>query len=99
MVLAQLQIDNPEINPVAKFGDFASILNQVIPIIVGFAGVVAFGVALYGAYMVITAAGDPEKFKAAQKVFKSAIIGVIIVILSFLAMKVLEFILGIDLPI
>ena len=43
----------------------------------------------------MTAAGDAEKVKQAQKMFKFAIFGFIIVFVSFLMIKVIEIILGI----
>lgn len=89
---------NPTTFPAAKFSTLASIVNLIVPILVGAAGVVAFGMALYGAYTIMTAGGNTERFKQAQKIFGSSIAGLIIVILSFVIVKIIEFILKVDLP-
>lgn len=98
MLLSQLDLSDKSINPLAKFSDFAEILNLVIPLLVGGAAAVAVGMALVGGYTLLTAAGDAEKVKVAQKTFKSAVIGFLIVFVAFLLVKLIEIILGIDLP-
>lgn len=89
---------NPTVFPAARFSTFASIINLIVPILFGGAGIVALGMALYGAYTIMTAGGNAEKFKQAQKIFGTSIGGFIIVILSFLIVKIIEIILGVDLP-
>lgn len=94
-----LNISDPTVNPIAKFSDFSKILNLVIPILIRGVGIVTLIMALIGAFNIITAGGDSEKFKKGQQVFKNAVVGIIIVIASFLIVKLIEFIFGIELPI
>ncbi len=89
---------NPTTFPAAKFSDIASIVNLIVPILVGGAGVATLGMALYAAFTMLTAGGNSDKFKRAQKIFGSAIGGLIIIILSFLIVKIIEIILDVDLP-
>lgn len=93
-----LDISQESVNPLAKFSDFASILNLVIPILIGAVGLVALIYSLIGGFYIITAGGDSEKFKKAQQIFKNVIVGTIIVILSYLIIKIVELVFGIDLP-
>ena len=95
MVLAQLDLSNEEVNPIAKFSDLASIINLIIPLLMAGGALIFFAMMLIGAYTFMTAAGDAEKVKQAQKMFKFAIFGFIIVFVSFLMIKVIEIILGI----
>ncbi len=89
-----LDIGNSSVNPIAKFSTVASIVNVIVALLVTGAGIVALLMAFYGAYMIITAAGDPEKYKKAQAVFKFTIIGLVIVLLSFLMLQLIKFLFG-----
>ena len=93
-----LDISNKNVNPIAQFGDLASILNLVRPILIGAVGIVALIYSLIGGFYMITAGGDSEKFKKAQQIFKNVIVGTIIVILSYLIIKLIEMVFGINFP-
>jgi type IV secretory pathway VirB2 component (pilin) len=56
------------------------ILNIILPLI----GAVALIFVVYGGVMIMTSAGDPEKLTKAKKTLLWAIIGIIIVVLSYL---------------
>lgn len=86
------------VNPLAKFGNLAVILNVVIPTLVIGSGLVFLAAFLYGGFTVITAGGEPKNIEKAQSIIKYALIGLLIVVLSFLMMKVIEVVLNIDLP-
>lgn len=93
-----LDISQESVNPLAKFSNFASITNVIVSLFIILAALAFVFVMLSGAYTFITAGGDAEKVKQAQKTFKFAIIGMIVVFASFLIVKLIEFILRIDLP-
>ncbi len=95
MLLSQLDLSNPEVNPIAKFSDIAGFANVIISGLVSFAGLAAFIMALIGAFTIMTADGESEKFNKGKKIFVNAIVGLIIVITSYLAIRVVEFVLGI----
>ncbi len=96
MVLAQLDLANENVNPLAKFGNLASIVNLIVPLLMSGAAVVFFVMLLIGSYTYITSAGDTEAVKKAQKLFKFSLFGFGIVLVSFLAVRVLEIILQVD---
>lgn len=91
-----LNIKDPSINPVAKFASVASILNLVIPILLIGAALAFFAMLLLGAYTIITAGGNPENIQKAQKIFKNSIIGLAIVLASYLVVKLIEIVLNIN---
>lgn len=98
MVLAQLNLSDPKVNPAAKFGAEGAIgdfTNVIVTLLLGGAGLIFFAMLLMGAYTFLTAAGDTEKVKQAQKLFKFAVFGFAIVITSFLVIKIIEKVLGI----
>jgi heme O synthase-like polyprenyltransferase len=97
MVFA-LDITNETINPIAKFSDIGSLVNPLISLFVILISLVFVFIMLSGAYTFMTAGGDAEKVKQAQKTFKYALIGLIVVLVSFLIVKLIERFLGIDLP-
>lgn len=93
-----LDISQESVNPLAKFGDFASIVNPLVSLFVILVSLSFVFIMLNGAYTFMTAGGDAEKVKQAQKTFKFAIIGLVVVLTSFIIVKLIERVLGIKLP-
>ncbi len=93
-----LDISKESVNPLAKFSNFASIINVVVSLFIILASIAFVFVMLSGAYTYMTSGGDAEKVKQAQKTFKFAIIGLIVVLISFLIVKLIEVIFAINLP-
>ena|SRR3989338_3578355 len=93
-----LDLSNQTVNPLAKFGDIASLLNLFIPILIIGAALLLLIMLLYGGFTWITAGGTPENLAKAQKIMTFAIIGLVIVILSFLFVKLISIIFKIDAP-
>lgn len=93
-----LDISQESVNPLAKFSDFASIINVAVSLFIILASLSFVFIMLSGAYTFMTAGGDAEKVKQSQKTFKFAIIGMIVVLISFLIVKLIEIVLGVDLP-
>jgi Type IV secretion system pilin/Bacterial Ig-like domain/IPT/TIG domain len=59
------------------------IVANIIRIALGFLGVVAIGLIIYGGYLWMTAAGNEEQIERAKKVLISAIIGLVIILSAF----------------
>lgn len=98
MYLAQVDISNPEVNPVAKFSNLADVLNLIMPLFMAGAGLVFFITLLIGALTIITAGGNSEKFQTGKKKITFSIMGLIMVISSYFIVKLIEIIFGLDLP-
>ncbi|MBP7058105.1 hypothetical protein KBB06_02055 [Candidatus Gracilibacteria bacterium] len=64
-------------------GDFKSLLLTIINYFLGFLGVLAVLMVIYGGVLYITASGDPQKAGKGQKIIMYAVIGIIIILLSF----------------
>ena len=69
--------------PIAN-GDsgLASVMNNVIGLIFGFLGLMAFIGVVYSGIMMITAGGDASKFAAGKKNLLWSVIGVAVVVLA-----------------
>lgn len=96
MVYAALDISNPDINPLAKFKDIGTIINPIVSLLFIGAGLVFFVMFLYGAITVITAGGNADQFKKAQKTFQYSIIGLVIVIVSYLIVRLIGVVFNIN---
>ncbi|MDD4902746.1 MAG: IPT/TIG domain-containing protein, partial [Patescibacteria group bacterium] len=59
------------------------IVGNIIRIALGFLGVIALGLIIYGGFLWMTAAGNEERIATAKKVLISAIIGLIIILSAF----------------
>jgi len=93
-----LDLTDHNINPLAKFGNLAIILNIIIPLLIIGAAIILLFVLIWGAFLILTAGGNPEKIKSAKQLFTFAIIGFIIVISSLIIVKLIGTILKINLP-
>ncbi len=70
------EIKGGETNP-------AIILGKLIGALIGFVGALLFFYMLYGGFLWMTAGGDEGKVKSARLVIKNAIIGIVIVAMSY----------------
>lgn len=93
-----VDFSRPENNPLAKYGDIATIVNVVVPVLFIGAALVFLFALFYGGYTIITAGGEPKNIERAQSIIKYAVIGLFIVLASFVTMKVIETVLNINLP-
>jgi len=83
--------------PAAKFGNIGQILNIALPLVIAGAGMVFLAMALFGAFGIITHGDNPDALKKAYSTITYAAIGLIIVIASFLAVRVIGAIIGANL--
>lgn len=85
-------IDFPTTKP--GITDAASLLATVITWLLGFAGALAVVAIIYSGIMYMTAGGDQEKALKARKNLLWAILGVIIVFLSYAIVRSIGNIIG-----
>jgi len=99
--LAQFTTGQANVNSVAASAgvgespDLITIIGRIINIALGFVGVVLLIIMLYSGYEYMTAGGNAEKVQNATKRIRNAIIGLLIIFLSF---AIVNFILGIFAP-
>jgi len=85
----QLALINPQpglhtVNNVATIRGFEWIFQNVVVSILSLAGIVLFVMLIIGGFRYLTSGGNPESATAAQKTITYAIIGIVIIALSYL---------------
>ncbi len=58
-------------------------IMKIVRVILGFVGVIAILIILYGGYTWMTSAGNPEKIEKAKKILTNAVIGLVIIFSAF----------------
>jgi len=80
------------------FGTIGSLVNILVSTIMVIAGIVFLAMIFYAAFIMLTSAGDPEKVAQGRNVITYGFVGLLIMLSAFLIVKVVEYFLGIDLP-
>ncbi len=90
-----VEIKNPEnFNP--KLNNIGDIISSLLPIIMVLAGLVLFIFLIIGGFGLLTSGGSPEKMKASQGKITSAVIGFVIIFISYWLVRILEIVFGIS---
>lgn len=63
--------------------DLKLVIGKIIKVILGFLGVIALGLVLYGGYLYMTSGGEPDKVNKAKQWIINAGIGLAIILLSY----------------
>lgn len=83
-------------HPWKRFDSVASLVNIFSPMLITGGAILFLVMTLSAGFTVLTAAGSAEKLAKAQKTFMFAIIGLLIVITSYITVRLLGSILGIE---
>lgn len=82
-----LEVIRPEDNPVAELtGGTGSIRQLVLTIInfaLGFLGLLAVLMVIYAGFLYVSSAGNQEKIDEAKKILMYAVVGIVIIMISF----------------
>jgi len=70
-------------NPTGGGTDLIAMIQSIIQIILGFLGIIAVLIILWGGFIWMTAAGDPDKVDKAKKMIYSGIIGLVIIFAAY----------------
>ena len=81
----------------AKYSTIGSFLNILFPIMTLGGAIIFLVMLLYGAYTYITAGDNPKNVQKAQQTLVFAFIGLLIVVLSFTAVKLISSLFKVDL--
>jgi len=85
------------VNPVgSKFRNIGDIISTLLPYIFVIAGLALFIFLIIGGFGLLTSGGNPDKIKSAQGKITSAIIGFVIIFVSYWLVRILEIVFGID---
>ena len=98
MVYLAYQI-NPSNFPPARIATIAHLVNIILPMLITGAAILLLVMLLLGAFTRITSGGNPDSLARSQKIMTYAILGLVLVVLSFLFVKLLGVIFKIAAPI
>jgi len=71
------------------------VITALLPYIFVLAGLLLFGLLIWGGFGLLTSAGNPDKVKSAQAKLTNAIIGFIIIFAAFWLVQILQIMFGI----
>lgn len=96
-LLAQaINIANQPINgPLVGIETVADVITKLVSFIYPLASILLFLFLVAGGYQLLLSGGNPEKLKGAKGKITSAIIGFVLLTLSFFLVKVIAYIFGI----
>lgn len=80
--------------PLQGINNIADLINRILPFLITTAGIILFFVFIWGGYDFITSQGNAEKIKSAQAKITTGIIGFILLIISYLLVRVVTRIFG-----
>lgn len=63
--------------------DAGVVVNAVIEVVLGFTGVIAVGVVIYGGFLFLSSSGDASKVKRGQDAIKYGLIGLVVSLLAY----------------
>ncbi len=90
-----IDISDPNVFKPAKFTNVSVFLNLILPLATAGASVIFLVIILSAAFKIITHGDSPEEIKKSQQTIGFAVLGLIIVIVSFLAVKLIGKMLGV----
>ena len=82
--------------PLVGINTLADVVNRLITFIVPVGGVILLLVLIWGGYDYMMSGGAPDKLKSAQAKLTTAIIGFVLLITSYILVKVITMIFGIS---
>ncbi|MBP6989729.1 hypothetical protein KBB48_03065 [Candidatus Shapirobacteria bacterium] len=71
------------------------VISQLLPYILGFAGLALFLMLIWGGVILMTAAGDPAKTKDGYGKLTAGFIGFLIIFISYFVAQIVEVVLGV----
>lgn len=80
----------------AQLSNLEVVFKNVVNVILGFAGIAFFVLLLIGGFKYLTSGGDPKAVEGAKKTITYAIGGLLVIVLSFLILKLIQAITGVD---
>lgn len=87
-------VDLQQLAPNPGVTSFGQLINAVVKDAFVIAGLISFIALIYGGFQVIVSAGDAKKAEQGRAALTGAVIGLVLVIGSFLIVQVIEVVTG-----
>jgi len=82
-------------NDVATIGSLVPLFKNIVSAVLAFSGVVLFVMLLVGGFSFLFSGGDPKQVQKAQGTITNAIIGLVVIVGSYLILKIIEVFTGV----
>lgn len=95
--IGNMTVDGPLNKPGApqQFNSLADIVNNAVPLLFAIAGIILLVYILWGGFDFLTSMGDPKKAESGKNKITTAIIGFIIIFVSFWIVQIIRTLLNI----
>jgi TRAP-type C4-dicarboxylate transport system permease small subunit len=80
--------------PLVGIDSLAGLINKVMNFLIPLAAIILLLVLILGGYDYMMSQGNPEKVKSAQAKLTTAIVGFILLLISYMLVRVIAFIFG-----
>jgi len=81
--------------PLQGINNIGDIVNKVVTFMIPLAGIILFFVIIWGGYDFLMSQGQPEKMKSAQAKITTGLVGFILLIVSYIVVKLIARIFGV----
>ena len=81
-------------NPLGETGTIPELLEKIVGWLILIASPIAAGMIIYGAFQILFAAGDPEKFKTGKRTILYTIVAYAIIFIGWGIVSIIEDVLG-----
>lgn len=76
--------------------DLEGVFRNLVAAVIGVAGIVLFILLVIGGFKYLTAGGEPPKIESARKTLTFAILGIVLIALSFLFLRFIGVFTGVE---
>ena len=77
-----------------QYNNLADIVNIAMPYLFSIAGIILFLMLVWGGFEFLTSMGDPKKAEGAKNKITSAIIGIVILFMSYWVVQLIDIFFG-----
>ena len=88
--------DCTPVGGIPTISNLSCIFQNVVQVILGFAGIALFVLLIFGGFKYITSGGDPKAVESAKATLTYAIGGLIVILLAFLILVLISTLTGVD---
>ena len=83
--------------PARSFTTIGGMVNLLVSVLVFGAGIIFLVMLFYAGFIVLTGGGDPEKMTEARNIATYAVVGLVLILTSYLIVRVIGYIFQVDL--
>ncbi|HRN71169.1 MAG TPA: hypothetical protein PLS49_08375 [Candidatus Woesebacteria bacterium] len=83
-------------SPLVGINNLGDLINVLMSFIVPLAGIILFFILIWGGYDILMSQGESDKVESGKNKITAGIIGIVLLVLSYLITNVIGYIFGLD---